>query len=83
MKRTYHKPAIEVESFVLTQQITTCSFLKIGFNDAQCVMNDPDSTAGMKTLANFGYFSDGCGFQAPEGSDYVCYHTQSNMAFTS
>lgn len=83
MKRTYHTPAIEVESFVLTQQITTCSFLKISFSDAQCVMKDPDATNGMKTLANFGYFSDGCSFQPPEGSDGVCYHTQAYMAFTS
>lgn len=86
MKRTYQKPHLEIESFVLTQQITSCSYLKIGFNDGDCVDKDSDATEKMKRLAASGIFSDGCltpPIFAPEGDDGICYHTSINMAFTS
>lgn len=86
MKRAYQKPHLEIESFVLTQQITSCSFLKIGFSDKACVDNDKDSTEQMRRLALIGVFSDGCEnppIFAPEGDDGICYHTSINMAFTS
>lgn len=87
MKRAYHKPHLEIESFVLTQQITSCAFLKIAFADSNCVLNDPDSTEEMRRLAQYmGVFSDGC-MLAPDfadgGADGICYHTNMNMAFTS
>ena len=87
MKRTYQKPHLEIESFVLTQQITSCAFLKIGFNNEACVLNDNDSTKEMRRLAEYmGVFSDGCSLPpefADESSDGICYHTNINMAFTS
>ncbi|MGM9523803.1 MAG: hypothetical protein ACI3VU_05265 [Faecousia sp.] len=86
MKRAYQKPHLEIESFVLTQQITSCSYLKIGFSDKACVENDTDSTEKMMRLALTGVFSDGCELPpifAPEGDDGICYHTSINMAFTS
>lgn len=86
MKRVYQKPHLEIESFVLTQQITSCSFLKVGFSNEACVDKDSDSTEYMKRLALAGIFSDGCATPpifAPEGNDGICYHTSINMAFTS
>lgn len=86
MRRKYQKPMLEIESFVLTQQITSCAFLKICFSDGGCVEDDRDSTEHMKRLAGAGIFSDGCSLEpifATEISDGICYHTSVNMAFTS
>lgn len=86
MRREYQKPKIEIESFVLTQQITSCAFLKIGFNNEACVLKDTDRTDHMERLANAGIFSDGCSLPpqfANEIYDGICYHTSGNMAFTA
>lgn len=86
MRRKYEKPHLEIESFMITQQITSCAFLKIGFNNGTCVLADKDRTEHMERLANSGVFSDGCEFPpmfATEISDGICYHTSVNMAFTS
>ena len=86
MRRKYQKPKIEIEIFVLTQQITSCAFLKIGFSDVSCVLNDSDRTDHMERLANAGVFYGGCSLPpefATEISDGICYHTSVNMAFTS
>ena len=85
MKRAYQKPTLEVESFAITQQITSCSGIKIGFSDAACVLKDNDATDQMKTLAEGFGFIDLCVKSAigMGEKDGICYHTNSNPAFTS
>lgn len=86
MKRAYQKPTLEVESFAITQQITSCSAIKIGFTDYNCVLNDPDATWQMKTYAQSGWFIDApCTTSAVDmdDEDGICYHTNTNLAFTS
>ena len=85
MKRAYQKPTLEVESFAITQQITSCTGNKIGFSDASCVLKDNDATDQMKALAQAGWFIDGA-CTTPIGMDEkdgICYHTNTNLAFTS
>ena len=85
MKRTYKKPLVMMESFGVSQMLSSCS-MKIGFRDADCVLNDENSTFDMWELAWNGYFSAGsCDFY-PHNSDFedgVCYHTSVNLAFSS
>lgn len=90
MKRAYQKPTLEVESFAITQQITSCSGVKIGFNSSQCIISDPDAQKYeyLLTLANSGYFADtvGCKQVFDFGGnlgDGICYHTSVTPAFTS
>lgn len=85
MKRAYQKPTLEVESFAITQQITSCSGIKIGFSDASCVLKDNDATDQMKTLAEGCWFIDFCEKSAigMGENDGICYHTNASPAFTS
>lgn len=85
MKKPYITPTIEMESFMLNQQIASCPVIKISFMDKDCVLNDPDSTRQMKDMAMAGFFFDGC-MAMPSGMDSddgICYHTNINLAFTS
>lgn len=85
MKKPYMSPTIEMESFMLNQQIASCSVIQISFTNSECVLKDPDSTGHMKDLAMAGFFFEGCS-ERPIGSsedDGICYHTSMNMAFTS
>ena len=85
MKRAYQKPTLEVESFAITQQITSCTGIKIGFNSSACVKNDPDAPVQMKTLAEASWFID-TACTTPIGMDEkdgICYHTNTSLAFTS
>ena len=86
MKRAYQKPTLEVESFAITQQITSCSRIKIGFNNSACVTNDNDATEGMKALAQNNWFIDSFCQKNAIGmgeNDGICYHTNASPAFTS
>ena len=86
MKRAYQKPTLEVESFAITQQITSCTGKKIGFNNSACVENDRDASEQMKTLAQAGWFIDGACTASAVGMDEkdgICYHTSTSLAFTS
>lgn len=94
MKKTYTKPQFMVEQFALTQQIASCAYLKIGFGDSACVLNNPDASDALVpgyyesvySLALANYFADGYCAKVPEFSkdnDLLCYHTMTNMAFTS
>ncbi len=87
MKRAYQKPTLEVESFAITQQITSCSGIKIGFSDASCVLSDPDATWQMKNYAKEeGWFIDTKCHTNAIGmgeNDGICYHTNASPAFTS
>lgn len=96
MKKQYQKPVFAVEEFALTQQISACAYLKIGFNTSACVTDNKDQSdklvpgyGELYGLAKIGYFwapaPNGCeinGSFATE-SDLLCYHTLANMAFTS
>lgn len=85
MKRQYEKPLIAIEHYELTQSIAACS-RKIGFLNSQCVINDPDATTQMKSLAAANWFTNGyCAKSVIEGSDEngICYHTNLNSAFNS
>ena len=83
MKRKYVTPAIAMEYYNLSQTIAGCA-TKIGFSNSECVLNDPDSTAGMKDFAMEGYFAaGGCEQPAMDGYDIICYHTNAQAAFNS
>lgn len=94
MKKVYQKPQVCVENFVLSQQITACAYLKIGFNSGDCVINNRDHAdklipgyGEVLGLAKVGYFWDPSGCQIlgsfAKDSDLICYHTLANLAFTS
>lgn len=94
MKKQYQKPVFAVEEFALTQQISACAYLKIGFNSSECVLNNMDHAdklipgyGELYGLARVGYFWDpkGCNINGSfaQETDLLCYHTLANMAFTS
>ena len=85
MKKQYQSPQIAVERFVLNQQITSCSAVKINLMDSLCIIRDGDATPGMLDLALDGYFlAQGlCEKFVGDGDDDLCYNTSSNLAFTS
>lgn len=85
MKKTYEKPMVAIENFILSQAISACETIKINHGSAACVLQDPDSGKWMLTFAIQGYFIDGCKPSA-EGmtdNDGICYHTSISSAFTS
>lgn len=85
MKKQYTSPAIELESFAVSQQITSCGSMQINLTNATCVIRDVDSTEEMRRLAHIGFFLDGCYLQASgmTANDGYCYNTNVNVAFTS
>lgn len=92
MKKTYQKPVFAVEEFALTQQISACSYLKIGSTSSECVINNKDRADLSKPgyghlygLAKSGFFWEGCMFSGATATetDQICYHTLANTAFTS
>ena len=85
MKKAYSKPIVLMESFGITQMLSSCT-LRIGFRDSDCVLNDENATFDMWDLAANGYFSAGACSWYPQNSDFeegVCYHTSVNLAFSS
>lgn len=89
MKKAYEKPMVAVENYELSQAISACENIKIGFANAKCVLNDPDSTKWMKVFAVANYFlnSEACPQFHPygmESNDKICYHTSTgSVVFTS
>lgn len=94
MKKPYCKPLVAVENFSLTQQISACAYLKIGFNSSSCVTDNRDhgdklipGYGELLGLAKIGYFWDpaGCDIHGSfaTDTDLLCYHTLANLAFTS
>lgn len=85
VKKQYEKPMLAVEYYQLSQSIAACA-TKIGFQNSECVKNDPDATNQMKNLAWADYFVEGFCTKYPEGmdtNDKICYHTNAGAAFTS
>ena len=84
-KRTYTKPLLYMECFTPTQALSSCAVM-IGFQDPVCVFLDTDSTPDLKDLAMAGYFADNnCSkfINGSEREDQLCYHTSTNMIFSS
>lgn len=87
MKKTYEKPLVAVENFVLSQAISACD-IKIGPNgSSNCVIADTDSTPDMVNYAkSYWFISNVCEIAAKdtEPNDGICYHTSTGVgAFTS
>ena len=94
MKKEYQKPLFLVEEFTLSQQISACAYLKVGFNSSACVTQNRDQAykqvpgyGELLGLAYSGVFWDPVGCTTPAefatDSDLLCYHTLANQAFTS
>ena len=94
MKKVYEKPSVAVENFALSQQISACVYLKLGFSSSACVTENRDRSdtqipgyGHVLGMAKAGYFWDPSGCQImgsfAADTDQVCYHTLANLAFTS
>ena len=85
MKKKYVRPVIELENFELTQQIASCSAVKINLTDSACVLDSPYASEEMRRLALAGFFVDKCDMLAigMDDTDGICYMTSVNLAFSS
>lgn len=85
MKRKYMRPVIEMESFQITQQITSCGAMKINLTNAACVLASQSATEEMRRLALSGCFIDGCRLPVTgmDVGDGICVMTNVNVAFSS
>lgn len=85
MKKQYKRPVIEMENFQITQQISSCSALKINMMDSACVLEAEAATEEMRRLALAGCFLDGCILPANgmDVGDGYCVMTNVNIAFSS
>ncbi|MDD6175792.1 MAG: hypothetical protein PUC59_08565, partial [Firmicutes bacterium] len=68
MKKQYEKPMLAVEYYMLSQSIAACA-TKIGFQNSECVIKDPDATNTMKDLASSDYFVEVACAAPPTGMD--------------
>ena len=90
MKKTYRKPEIAVEDFLLNQFIAVSCNEKINHSDTACwTPNDQSNWAVsgfiQELIAN-GFFSENvaCRIDADaDTTDGICYHTQGNSLFNS
>lgn len=85
MKKQYKRPVIEIESFQITQQISSCGALKINLTDEACVLASHSATEEMRRLALAGCFLDGCVVPVAgmDVGDGYCVMTNVNVAFSS
>lgn len=82
MKRKYKKPVIMVENFILSESIASCG---------DTFGNNMDVDEFLKDVEGFtGYFAENnCRNAAEPDKDYtfegitLCYHTSSNVVFSS
>lgn len=84
MKKTYEKPAIMVENFMLSEYIASCD---PSFSNNMNLDNWLNDLKG-----SFGVFNDAyqCDREPTPGSDYdlgggtkICYHTSTSVVFSS
>lgn len=87
MKKTYQKPAIVIENFMLTEMIASCAYTVNSQTTSNCATNLGDSTL-MESWKALGLFNSGeCVDPVPEGQlpgegsngDKLCYHTSQGM----
>ena len=85
MKKQYKSPVIEIESFQITQQISSCGAMKINLTNAECVLASKTATEEMRRLALTGCFLDGCVLpvHGMDVGDGYCVMTNVNVAFSS
>lgn len=83
MRKTYEKPRIAIEDFVLNQFIAgSCSVKTNGKEQSEWYGElDPFTQAAVDA----GQFADviGCERNADDDNDTLCYHTQGSPLFTS
>lgn len=84
MKKTYQKPEVCVENFLLSEMIASCDYRITAQTSSNCATNVDEDTLmnGWKAL---GLFSDGsCTDQVGYGDELIwegtklCYHTSSS-----
>lgn len=87
MKKTYQKPAIVIENFMLTEMIASCTYSVNIQTTSNCATNLGDSTL-MDAWKQLGLFNSGdCEDLVPEGQlpgqgwngEKLCYHTSQGM----
>ena len=86
MKKTYQKPAIVIENFMLTEMIASCEYTVNIQTTRNCATNLDDSTL-MDGWQKLGLFNSGCDILVPEGQlegrgwngDKLCYQTSQGM----
>lgn len=87
MKKTYQKPAIVIENFMLTEMIASCAYSVNIQTTSNCATNLEDSTL-MDAWKDLGLFnSKDCVDSVPEGQlpgqgwngDKLCYQTSQGM----
>lgn len=86
MKKTYQKPAIVIENFMLTEMIASCAFSVNIQTNNNCATNLGESTL-MDAWKQIGLFNsdDKCEDQVEEGTelnwagDKLCYQTSQGM----
>lgn len=85
MKKQYERPVIEMESFQITQQISSCGSMKINLTNGECVLKSNFATPEMRRLAIAGFFVDGCDLAVTgmDVGDGYCVMTNVNVAFSS
>lgn len=86
MKKTYQKPAIVIENFMLTEMIASCAYSVNIQTTSNCATNLEDSTL-MDAWKQIGLFNsdDKCADQVKEGmalnwnGDKLCYQSSQGM----
>lgn len=86
MKKTYQKPAIVIENFMLTEMIASCEYTVNIQTTSNCATNLDDSSL-MDGWKKLGLFNSGCETIVPDGmplgpggnGDKLCYQTSQGM----
>ena len=82
IRKTYEKPRIAIEDFVLNQFIAGSCSIKTNDDgwEAELAEKDPFTYAGYIA----GQFAEAiqCAFDADDDNDGICYHTQGSPLFT-
>lgn len=87
MKKTYRKPALQIENFLLSERVASCTSQDPVFRTGCKVEIDAEMMAGFAALGHPNLFSTSCTEQATGGIDInldggvdLCYHTSSGSS---
>lgn len=87
MKKTYMKPEVQVENFLLSERVANCTSSDPAFTTGCVVVIDDEILAGFAALGHPNLFSTSCSEQATGGIDInldgnvdLCYHTSSGSS---
>lgn len=83
MRKTYEKPRIAIEDFVLNQFIAGSCSVKTNGREQSEWYGELDSFT--QAAVDAGQFAEviNCAFSADDDNDGICYHTQGSPLFTS